>query len=43
MRRRSTDHGFGRIMNADIAEYHVPVNADIHDIEVIFVEEQDDA
>jgi xanthine dehydrogenase YagR molybdenum-binding subunit len=36
------DHNFGRIMNANIAEYHVPVNADIHDIKVIFVEEQDD-
>jgi xanthine dehydrogenase YagR molybdenum-binding subunit len=36
------DHNFGRIMNANIAEYHVPVNADIHDIEVIFVEEPDE-
>lgn len=36
------DHDFGRIMNANIAEYHVPVNADVHDIEVIFVEEQDE-
>src|SRR5436190_4989075 len=35
------DHNFGRIMNANIAEYHVPVNADVHDIEVIFVEEPD--
>jgi len=35
------DHDFGRIMNANIAEYHVPVNADVHDIEVIFVEEPD--
>jgi xanthine dehydrogenase YagR molybdenum-binding subunit len=35
------DHAFGRIMNADIAEYHVPVNADIHDIQVIFVDEPD--
>jgi xanthine dehydrogenase YagR molybdenum-binding subunit len=35
------DHRFGRIMNANIAEYHVPVNADIHDIEVIFVDEPD--
>jgi len=35
------DHAFGRVMNADIAEYHVPVNADIHDIEVIFVDEPD--
>ena len=36
------DHAFGRIMNANIAEYHMPVNADIHDIEVIFVEEPDE-
>jgi xanthine dehydrogenase YagR molybdenum-binding subunit len=36
------DHNFGRIMNANIAEYHVPVNADIHDIKVIFVEERDE-
>ncbi len=36
------DHKFGRIMNANIAEYHVPVNADIHDIKVIFVEEPDE-
>jgi xanthine dehydrogenase YagR molybdenum-binding subunit len=36
------DHRFGRIMNANIAEYHVPVNADIHEIKVIFVEEPDE-
>jgi xanthine dehydrogenase YagR molybdenum-binding subunit len=36
------DHDFGRIMNANIAEYHVPVNADVHDIEVIFVDEPDE-
>src|SRR6266480_279246 len=36
------DHTFGRIMNANIAEYHVPVNADVHEIEVIFVDEPDD-
>jgi xanthine dehydrogenase YagR molybdenum-binding subunit len=36
------DHRYGRIMNANIAEYHVPVNADIHDIKVIFVDEPDD-
>jgi xanthine dehydrogenase YagR molybdenum-binding subunit len=35
------DHKFGRIMNANIAEYHVPVNADVHDIKVIFVDEPD--
>jgi xanthine dehydrogenase YagR molybdenum-binding subunit len=37
------DHTFGRIMNANIAEYHVPVNADVHDIKVIFVEEPDES
>jgi xanthine dehydrogenase YagR molybdenum-binding subunit len=36
------DHTFGRIMNPNIAEYHVPVNADVHDIKVIFVDEPDD-
>jgi xanthine dehydrogenase YagR molybdenum-binding subunit len=36
------DHKLGRLMNHNLAEYHVPVNADIHDIDVIFVEEKDD-
>ena len=36
------DHRFGRIVNANIAEYHVPVNADVHDIKVIFVDEPDE-
>ncbi len=36
------DHNFGRFMNHNLAEYHIPVNADIHDIDVIFVEEHDD-
>jgi xanthine dehydrogenase YagR molybdenum-binding subunit len=35
------DHAFGRFMNHNLAEYHVPVNADVQDIDVIFVEEQD--
>jgi len=37
------DHTLGRIVNANIAEYHVPVNADVHDIRVIFVDEADDS
>ncbi len=37
-----TDHQLGRIMNHNFAEYHVPVNADVHDIQVIFVKEEDD-
>ena len=36
-----TDHSLGRFMNHSLAEYHVPVNADVHDIDVIFVEEHD--
>jgi xanthine dehydrogenase YagR molybdenum-binding subunit len=36
------DHHFGRVMNANYGEYHVPVNADVHDIKVIFVDEPDD-
>jgi xanthine dehydrogenase YagR molybdenum-binding subunit len=35
------DHKLGRIMNANIAEYHVPVNADVQEIKVIFVDEPD--
>lgn len=31
----------GRIMNANLAEYHVPVNADLPSIEAILVEETD--
>jgi xanthine dehydrogenase YagR molybdenum-binding subunit len=36
-----TDHRLGRVMNRNLAEYHVPVNADVHDIDVIFVDEPD--
>ncbi|MBU3055565.1 xanthine dehydrogenase family protein molybdopterin-binding subunit [Pseudomonas indica] len=35
------DHRLGRYMNHDLAEYHVPVHADIGEIEVLFVEEED--
>jgi xanthine dehydrogenase YagR molybdenum-binding subunit len=35
------DHRLGKYMNANLAEYHIPVHADIHDLEVIFVAEQD--
>ena len=36
------DHRYGRTMNHNFAEYHVPVNADVHDIDVIFVDERED-
>jgi xanthine dehydrogenase YagR molybdenum-binding subunit len=35
------DHRIGRWMNHNLAEYHVPVNADVPDVDVIFVEEED--
>ena len=36
------DHKVGRFMNHNYAEYHIPVAADIHDIDVIFVPEHDE-
>lgn len=35
------DHRYGRIMNANLQHYHVPVNADVLEIETSFVEEDD--
>ncbi len=35
------DHRYGRIMNPNLQHYHVPVNADVHEIETLFVEEED--
>jgi xanthine dehydrogenase YagR molybdenum-binding subunit len=36
------DTRFGYFVNRDLAEYHVPVHADIPALEVIFLEELDD-
>jgi xanthine dehydrogenase YagR molybdenum-binding subunit len=35
------DQKLGRFINHDLAEYHVPVNADVHDVDVLFVDEDD--
>jgi xanthine dehydrogenase YagR molybdenum-binding subunit len=35
------DQQSGRLMNANLAEYHVPVNADVPSLEAILVEEDD--
>ena len=35
------DHTLGRVMNHSLAEYHIPVNADVPAMEVIFVDEPD--
>jgi xanthine dehydrogenase YagR molybdenum-binding subunit len=36
------DPRFGRFMTHNLADYHVPANADVQTIDVIFVEEKDD-
>ena len=36
------DHTVGRFMTHNLADYHFPVHADVHDIDVIFVDERDD-
>ncbi|MBC9879059.1 xanthine dehydrogenase family protein molybdopterin-binding subunit [Bradyrhizobium sp. INPA01-394B] len=36
-----TDRRSGRIMNANLGEYHIPVNADVPPLDVITVEEHD--
>jgi len=36
------DDKLGKYMNQNLAEYHIPVHADIHDFEVIFVDEKDE-
>jgi xanthine dehydrogenase YagR molybdenum-binding subunit len=35
------DPRFGRVTNANLAEYLVPVNADVQELEVLFVDEHD--
>lgn len=35
------DHGHGRFVNTNLGEYHVPVNADINELTVLFIEEND--
>jgi len=35
------DDAYGRYVNGNFADYHVPVNADIPDIEAIFIDKAD--
>ena len=42
MEHTITDLRTGRYVNADIAEYHIPVHADIPPIEIFFVDEKDE-
>ncbi|MBD2261175.1 xanthine dehydrogenase family protein molybdopterin-binding subunit [Pseudanabaena sp. FACHB-2040] len=41
MEETRMDHRYGRYTNANIAEYLIPTHADIPDIDVIFVDEDD--
>jgi xanthine dehydrogenase YagR molybdenum-binding subunit len=41
MEETLVDHRYGRMMNNNFAGYHIPVNADIHEIHTGFVEEND--
>ena len=41
LEKAAMDRRTGRVMNANLAEYHVPVNADIPSVEAILVEEHD--
>ncbi|HEY2805525.1 MAG TPA: xanthine dehydrogenase family protein molybdopterin-binding subunit [Gemmatimonadales bacterium] len=40
--RTAVDGRTGRYMNADLAEYLVPVNADVPEIDILFADEHDD-
>jgi xanthine dehydrogenase YagR molybdenum-binding subunit len=42
MEEQVVDERFGGFINHDLAEYHVPVHADIPDLDVVFLDETDD-
>ena len=41
MEETLVDREFGDFLNADLAGYHVPVNADVRDIEAVWIDEED--
>ncbi|RBP65032.1 xanthine dehydrogenase molybdenum binding subunit apoprotein [Brevibacterium sanguinis] len=41
MERSELDPRFGHVVNHDLAEYHVPTNADVPDIDVTWLDEDD--
>ena len=41
MEEAVTDHRYGRCVNDNFADYHVPVHADVPDIRVIFINKPD--
>lgn len=36
------DQKLGKYMNTNLGEYHIPVHADIHELDVVFADEKDD-
>ncbi|UOQ97012.1 xanthine dehydrogenase family protein molybdopterin-binding subunit [Hymenobacter sp. 5317J-9] len=42
MEEARLDHRYGRVVNHDLVDYHVPVNADVPTIEVEFINEPDE-
>jgi xanthine dehydrogenase YagR molybdenum-binding subunit len=41
MEKTEMDWRFGRAVNANLADYHVPVNADIGALDIVMVDEED--
>ena len=41
LEQTSIDRTSGRVLNANLAQYHVPVNADVPDLDIAFVDEDD--
>jgi xanthine dehydrogenase YagR molybdenum-binding subunit len=42
MEESFTDYNYGKFMNPNLAEYHIPVHADVQELDVVFVEEKDE-
>ena len=42
MEESVVDPRYGQFVNHDLAEYHVPVNADVPEVEAVFLDERDD-
>jgi xanthine dehydrogenase YagR molybdenum-binding subunit len=42
MEQTVLDRRYGHFVNHDLAEYHVPVNGDVPEMDVVFLEEHDD-
>ncbi|MEU5883182.1 xanthine dehydrogenase family protein molybdopterin-binding subunit [Spirillospora sp. NPDC047279] len=41
MEESTMDEEFGDYLNHDLAQYHVPVNADVRDVEAVWLDEED--